>query len=269
MKRTSKHYFNVPNAKKLPHIFSVYEKLNLIHQNTASYRSLKAPCCVGALLSKGNYHQGKNALAKSLRQQGFEYCNPAHILLMLMKCGVDRDPWGPNTWERRPSFVFDKLLKIEKLPLTYDTIYPLFANFHMADLIGADFTNSRFTYSRFGHADLRKSSFAVSKCLNCYFIKANMKKAYLKNAHFEDCDFAGANLQFAILRGAILKRCVFSGADLRFADFSNSIIVQADFAGAKNLHKAKLDNTRLISAFVTDEQALMLEERGFENFRLK
>lgn len=56
-------------------------------------------------------------------------------------------------------------------------------------------------------------------------------------------NFSNTNLVSASFKGANLTNAIFNGADIHWADFSKANLKGAQFKGAKNISKARFDNT--------------------------
>jgi uncharacterized protein YjbI with pentapeptide repeats len=125
-----------------------------------------------------------------------------------------------------------------------------------ADLTGSDFTGTKVLRSTasytqgqnvvFARADLRESSFDVSKFHGANFAGADLRQAHLQQTDFTDAIFRGAKLNDADLRNSTLCRADLSGADLRGAN-----LIDVDLTGA-NVAGANLADANLAGASVTD-----------------
>ena len=75
-------------------------------------------CCAGARLahamgvSSGNYNQGLDAFAERIGG------NRAQLIMMLKAAGAGRDPAGAKDWDDSPEHVWDRVARMEELPVT-------------------------------------------------------------------------------------------------------------------------------------------------------
>ena len=244
------------NKINLIEYFESAEKHKMINQASGAFISQTRPCCVGAHLAFAimdgcSFNQGKNALKEHLIKIGFKDINLIHIEHLLNKAGIYK-PWGATKWKIKPSVVFKKLLKIEKLPCLKNL------NFINANFIAGEFTNNLleqinfsecgFTDATFNNCTLKNCNFSRDffqdstiincKVLNCKFEATFFLKAIFEKTNFKDCEFINVNFNelvwfngenpnkepdFVTFRNCTFKGCEFP-CETKYLEKHNKII---------------------------------------------
>ena len=137
-----------------------------------------------------------------------------------------------------------------------------FLNLAQSNLIMGDFYKSDFTYSNlqnvdasyacfieasFFRADLRKSSFNLSRCDKANFCMSDLPQSHLLQANMEGAIVEGANLQEANLSNANLKGAYLQETNLQSTRLYSTNLSHASLGGA-NLKGASLVEANLEGA---------------------
>jgi hypothetical protein len=113
------------------------------------------------------------------------------------------------------------------------------ADFHRADLTGADLSGDNLRFANLSGASLRGANLIKT---DLRF--ANLSNAFLSFAVLTNADLHKANLRMAKLAGVNFRGTNLSGADLSDANLREADIEEADLTGA-NLSGAYLGGTNL------------------------
>ena len=112
-------------------------------------------------------------------------------------------------------------------------------------LFAAPLANSNLSSAKLSGADLLHADFRDTKLIGAKFMFADLKSADLRGAKLGAADFLSADLRGADLSGADLgaadlSNAFFNGADLRDADLNSAILFATDFRTSKNLTMEQL-----------------------------
>ena len=159
------------------------------------------------LCGESGHFAGKQKCLEMLRER-HNGANLAHLLVILRRCGADKDPWGGTEWKNYAE-------TFKKLETAFENELPSLRGIDLswANLFGANLYNTNFRM-----ANLRMASLWRTNLRNTNLSGANLYDANLHNANLREANLSGADLRGAYLRNANLREANLSGTDLRMTD---------------------------------------------------
>ena len=191
-----------------------------IDQTKPIYHNASTPACVGAQLAdllgkdtgfQNDFITGAEGFSELLG------ANRLQLILLLREAGAGVwDPLGSKQWNRRVSYVWRQLARIEDLPaLQKASLYDLsvcLANLSKANLQGANLERSRLW-----GCDLRGADFTGADLTLCDLSGSDLRGADFTGAHISGTRLGGTRREETILTEdyliANLRKDLSSAAD--------------------------------------------------------
>ena len=157
-----------------------------------------------SICGETGYDNGVKECLKML-QAKHKGANLAHLLVILRRCGADRNPWGEKKWKNYTE-------TFKKLEKAFESDLP--------SLIGADLREADFYKANLYGADLSGADLIFT-----VLCKANLIGAVLCKANL-----LGTDLRWADLRGANLSEADLSETYLVGAKYNSKTIFSEGFS---------------------------------------